>query len=120
MAAITLVLGASPDPSRYSHRAVLHLRAYGHEVIALGKREGTIGDVPIEKRIPPNSTVDTVTLYLSAAHQEVLRESINALHPRRVIFNPGAENPDFARQLKDAGIEALDACTLVMLSVGAY
>ncbi|MBK8500288.1 MAG: CoA-binding protein [Flavobacteriales bacterium] len=116
----TLVLGASPNPSRYSHLAVLRLRAAGHGVIAIGRREGQIADIAIRTTLPDDIHVDTVTLYLSPANQRMWVDAVMALRPRRVIFNPGAEDPDFAEQLRSIGIEALDACTLVMLSTGAY
>ena len=37
------------------------------------------------------------------------------LKPRRVIFNPGSENYALVTKLKEAGIEVVQACTLVML-----
>ncbi len=116
----TLVLGASPNPSRYAHMAVLRLRANGHDVIAVGKRSGIIGDVHIHFAIPGDAHVDTVTVYLSPANLLSWREGILALKPRRVIFNPGAEDPSFARQLEETGIQVVDDCTLVMLATGGY
>lgn len=116
----TLVLGASPDPTRYAHLAVRRLVAAGHEVLAIGKHIGMIGDTVITPSIPAGVPVDTITLYLSPANQRVWHEEIIGLRPRRVIFNPGAEDPVFAEQLEAAGIEAMEACTLVLLSTGAY
>lgn len=116
----TLVLGASPNPTRYSHLAVLRLIAAGQGVIAIGRREGRIADVDIRTALPQEVRVDTVTLYLSPANQRMWYEAIMAMRPRRVIFNPGTENPAFAEQLRANGVDAFDACTLVMLSTGAY
>ncbi len=116
----TLVLGASLKEDRYSNRAVRHLSAYGHPVIAVGLREGMIGDVPIVTRIPENASIGTVTLYLNAHNQEVWRARLLALKPARIIFNPGAENPALAKDAQALGIEVLEACTLVMLSTGQY
>lgn len=116
----TLVLGASPNPMRYSHLAVLRLVVAGHGVIAVGRREGRIGDVVIQATLPEGITVDTVTLYLSPANQRMWHDAIMSMRPRRVIFNPGAEDPVFAEQLRAKGVEVLDTCTLVMLSTGAY
>ncbi|HRP81332.1 MAG TPA: CoA-binding protein, partial [Flavobacteriales bacterium] len=64
--------------------------------------------------------VDTVTMYLNAHNQEAWRERILAMKPKRIIFNPGAENPAFERAAQEAGIETLEACTLVMLNTGQY
>ncbi len=120
MSATTIVLGASPDPGRYSHTAVERLRRYGHDVIAVGKRSGDIGDVRILQEAPADVDVDTVTLYLSSANQSMWESTIRAWRPRRVIFNPGAENARFAHELREQGVEVVEGCTLVMLSVGTY
>jgi len=114
------VAGASPNPSRYSHVAVLRLHAAGHPVIAVGIRTGFIGDTPIATDWPLVSGVDTVTLYVGPSNQPAWKDYILSLRPRRVIFNPGAENPEFERLLQDAGIHTEEACTLVLLSTGTY
>jgi len=61
-----------------------------------------------------------VTLYVSAAHQDPVADDLLALAPRRVIFNPGTENPALAARLQAAGITTLEACTLVLLKTGAF
>ncbi len=116
----TLVLGASPKPSRYSFLAVNKLREHHHPVIAIGKKEALIGDVPVLSSSGPLSDLDTVTVYLNTENQKSYYDYILGLHPRRVIFNPGAENPAFEKILQDMGIETLEACTLVLLSTGQY
>lgn len=116
----TLVLGASPKPDRYSNRAVRHLAAYGHPVIAIGVRHGTIDAVPILTAIPTGTQVHTVVLYLSPANQARWRDEVLALRPQRIIFVPGAENPAFEEAAIAQGIEAVQGCTMVMLSVGTY
>jgi len=42
------------------------------------------------------------------------------LSPKRIIFNPGTENQELKKLAEAQGIECLEACTLVMLSVGVY
>lgn len=116
----TLVMGASLKEDRYSNRAVHRLRNHGFPVIAVGQREGIVRDVPIVKDIPEGAAVHTVTMYLNAHNQQPWEERILALHPQRIIFNPGAENPAFAAKAEAQGIETLEACTLVMLSTGQY
>lgn len=116
----TLVLGASPKPDRYSNLAVRRLREKGHEVIAVGRRAGMIADVRILDDIPSDARVDTVTIYLNEGNQRVWEERLLKLAPKRIIFNPGAENPRLAMAVGRHGIEALEACTLVMLSTGQY
>ena len=116
----TMVLGASPNPMRYSYLAVNRLRAHQHPVIAIGKRNGQVGDTNILTDHPHFDDVDTITLYLNARNQEQYYDYILSLHPKRIIFNPGAENPELARLARQQGIETKEACTLVMLSTGQY
>lgn len=120
MEAATLVLGASLKPERYSHMAILNLRRHGQAVIAVGLREGQVADVPVVKDIPADAAVHTVTMYLNAQNQEPWQQRILAMRPKRIIFNPGAENPAFEKAAEATGIEVLEACTLVMLNTGQY
>ncbi|HZE84425.1 MAG TPA: CoA-binding protein [Puia sp.] len=116
----TLVIGASGNPERYSFLAVNRLRSKGHPVVAIGRRETTVADVEIGTDKKEISGVDTVTLYLSPGLQKQYYDYIFSLHPRRIIFNPGAENKELARLAREHGIEPLEACTLVMLNTGQY
>lgn len=117
---VTIVLGASPDPARYAYRAVRSLLRHGHGVVAVGRREGIIDGVPIVKDLPVGLPIDTVTVYLSPANLATWLDRLVELRPRRVIFNPGAEDPRSAAHLRAHGIEVVEACTLVLLSVGGY
>ena len=116
----TLVLGASPNPARYSFAAVEKLTKAGHETIAVGLRKGTIGHTEIQTGQPMINDVDTVTLYVGADNQPPLYDYIFSLRPRRIIFNPGTENAELARLAKERGIDTAYACTLVMLTLGNY
>lgn len=116
----TLVMGASSNPSRYSHLAVKRLTANTHPVIAFGKAAGQIGETIIETTLKEWKDVDTVTLYLNDEHQKQYHSFILSLHPKRIIFNPGAENDELSKIAKANKIEVLEACTLVMLSTGMY
>ena len=117
---ITLVLGASPNPARASHAAVRSLLAKDKKFIAVGNREGEIMGHPITRELPENQAIDTVTLYLNPHRQEGYMDDLLELKPRRIIFNPGTENPEFARRAAKEGIEVDYACTLVMLATGSY
>ena len=116
----TLVLGASENPSRYSNRAILNLRRKGHEVVAIGRRKGQVMDVEIETGQRPVEGIDTVTLYLNPDNQQPYIDYILSLKPKRIIFNPGTENIQLEALAEEAGIEAQEACTLVLLSIGRY
>ena len=116
----TLVLGASDNPGRYSYLAINRLRGKGHPVVAIGQRRVRTGDVEIETEKKAFEGVDTVTMYLNPVRQKEYYEYILSLHPRRIIFNPGAENPELAGLAQANGIQSLEACTLVLLSTGQY
>lgn len=116
----TIVLGASENPNRYSFQAVNRLRTYGHEVVAIGKKSGAIGETPIITEHPPEAGVDTVTLYLNPQLQQAYYDYIFSLKPKRLIFNPGAENDELYELAKKNGIQPLEACTLVLLGTGQY
>lgn len=117
---VTLVLGASEKTERYSNKAIRDLRKHGHAVKAIGLRKGQVLDVSIEKEHVTNMQVDTVTLYLNPANQRPHYEYLLELKPRRIIFNPGTENPELEKLAQGAGLETIEACTLVMLSTGQY
>ena len=118
---LTLVLGASADPEKYSNKAVARLHATGEKVLPLGIKSGSISGIEILTGMPEIKGVDTVSLYVSPKHQSPYYQYIlNVLKPRRIIFNPGTENPEFEKMADASGIEALQACTLTMLSVGNY
>ncbi len=116
----TLVLGASPNPSRYSYQCVVSLTDHHIPVVAVGLREGMAGRVPIQRGLPLESGIHTVTMYLGAQNQTGYRQYIQSLKPQRVIFNPGSENPEFAEDLRKSGISVVHACTLMMLDYGDF
>ena len=113
-------MGASENRNRYSNLATNNLLGRGHEVVAIGKQNGKINTVTIETSKVPFENVDTVTLYLNPANQKQYYDYILSLNPKRVIFNPGAENEEFEKLLEQKGIKAQEACTLVLLSTGQF
>ena len=117
----TLVIGASSKPGRVSREAVLKLREAGHEVFAIGAQEEKIGDVSIQTGHPfIMDDLHTVSLYLNPTRQTDYYEYLLSLKPKRIIFNPGTENPVLERLAHENNIETEQACTLVLLSLGAY
>jgi len=115
-----LVLGASPNPVRFSHKAVKSLLRHDQEVVAVGFREGLIVEEEILTGHPPIEDVHTVSIYIGSSRQTDYYDYIFSLKPERVIFNPGTVNPEFMGRLKQAGIEPVSECMLVMLNDGEY
>jgi len=116
----TLVYGASTKPVRYSYKAVKMLQEYDHEVVAIGGRAAQLDDLAILVGHPELNDVHTITMYMGADRQEEHEEYILSLSPQRIIFNPGAENDSLYLKAKKQGIEAINACTLVMLRTGQF
>ena len=116
----TIVLGASVNPERYSYLAIHRLRSHHHPVVAIGKKNGQVSDIQIQKEKVPQEDIDTVTLYLNAKNQEQYIDYILSLRPKRIIFNPGAENDKLVELARKNNIEPVIACTLVLLSTGQY
>ena len=116
----TLVLGASLKASRYSNIAIKKLRRYNHDVKAFGLRKGLVSDVTIDTDLLPYEDIDTVTLTFHPNRQEAYYDYIIGLKPKRVLFNPGTENPEFYKLLDKNNIGYEVACTLVLLGTGQY
>jgi len=116
----TLVIGASLKENRYSNIAIHRLTSHKIETVAIGLRKGEVKGVKIETEQIAFKNIHTVTLYLNPSRQEPYYDYIIKLQPKRVIFNPGTENPEFYNRLKKAGIEVEVACTLVLLSTNQY
>ncbi|MBI5856176.1 MAG: CoA-binding protein [Sphingobacteriales bacterium] len=116
----TLVLGASGNPSRYSYLAVQRLRSHGHPVVAIGRAHTFVADVPVETEKKEFDEIDTITLYINPQHQKEYYDYILSLKPKRIIFNPGAENEELEELAHKQNIQTLDACTLVLLSTNQY
>ena len=116
----TLILGATPDTSRYANFAANKLVGYGHTIVNVGIKTGEVAGVPIEKPETIHDDIDTITLYVGPQNQPPLYDYILNTHPKRIIFNPGTENTELRRKANEKGIETEYACTLVMLSVGEY
>ena len=116
----TLVLGATTKPERYAFKAVSMLVDKGHSVLALGQNAGEVSGIKIQTKAIPLKNIDTVTLYLNPARQRDYYNYIVEAQPKRVIFNPGTENPEFYQLLKLNGIKVEVACTLVLLTTNQY
>lgn len=116
-----LIVGASDKPERYAHKAMLSLLDHGHEVVLVHPILRQIGTHPVRNDLKEVlAPVDTVTLYVGPSISSSLGEKLIALAPRRVIFNPGTENPELESELKAAGVPTEHACTLVLLATGVF
>jgi predicted CoA-binding protein len=118
----TVILGATPNSSRYAYLAAQNLRANKHEFVPVGIKKGEV----LGQRIlnindkPQIEDVDTITMYVGAPRQQGWYDYLLGLKPKRIIFNPGSENPELAQLAEEKGVEVVEACTLVMLRTNQY
>ena len=115
-----VIIGASTKPHRYSHKAALALKKQGHTVFLVGKNPGHIDDEEILTGKPEFRKINTITLYIRPELQEEMYDYIIDIKPKRIIFNPGTENPELAKMAKERGVETENACTLVLLSTDSF
>ncbi len=121
---VVAVLGASNDSSRYAYKAMKMLEEYGHTPVPVHPREENVLGKKVYKTIgelaDSGQKVDTVTMYVGHAISDKYVQDFLKLKPKRVIFNPGAENYNLAKTLEENGIEVENACTLVMLRTDQF
>jgi len=119
---LTLIVGATDNPERYAYRAAELLQAKAIPFVPIGIKKGVVfGEEILDLRLKPAlGEIHTITLYLGPSNQSEWMEYLIGLGPKRIIFNPGTENPLFFQKAEEAGIEALEACTLVMLTTGQF
>ncbi len=116
----TIILGATPDSSRYAYKAAHMLVRHGHDIVPVGLKKGEVAGKPIRNDFPLEDNIDTVTLYVGAQNLPPLFDYIMKVKPKRIIFNPGTENQDLIELAVENGIEPVLGCTLVMLASGEY
>lgn len=116
----TLILGASTNTARYSYLVANKLVRKGYPIVNVGRKQGEVAGVPIESADKIHTDIDTITLYVGPKNQAPYYDYILKTKPKRVIFNPGAENEELSEMLRKVGIEPVEACTLVMLNTGQY
>lgn len=110
------VLGASTNEERYSFKAVRMLKEHGFLPIPVHPAGHVVDQLQAVKSLDDiKEKVDTLSMYVGEKISSQQLDKILRLKPRRVIFNPGAENKELADKLQKNGIEVVEACTLVML-----
>jgi predicted CoA-binding protein len=118
----TVILGASNNPGRFSYKAADLLAKFRYDFVPVGIKKGESGGkqiLPIKER-PHIEEVDTITLYMNPFNQREYYNYIISLKPRRIIFNPGTENPELMELARQSAIETIEDCTLIMISSGVF
>ncbi|QCK14865.1 CoA-binding protein [Mangrovivirga cuniculi] len=118
----TVIIGATPNPARFAFKAADMFNDYEVPFVPVGIKQGEVFGESIRdiRQKPEVDDVHTVTMYIGPRHQDEWIDYIISLKPERIIFNPGTENYEFYKKAESAGIEPVEACTLVMLSTGQF
>jgi predicted CoA-binding protein len=116
----TLIIGATTKTERAAYKAIEMLVAKGHSVLALGQNTGEVAGIKINTKAIPVKNIDTISLYINPTRQKDYYNYIVEAKPKRVLFNPGTENPEFYQLLELNNIKFEAACTLVLLTLNKY
>ena len=115
------VVGASPKEDRYSYKVMKLLDKMGHNPIPVAPvRKEILGRKVFPTLMAIPNKIDTITLYVSPVRQISVLDEALSIKPKRIIFNPGTENPLEYNRLRKAGIEVIVACTLSMLCTDQF
>ena len=115
------LLGATNKKGRYAYMAMGKLIEHNHVVYPIHPKLESVLDTKVYSNISEiDAKIDTLTLYVGKAKSDTMINEIISLKPKRIIFNPGAENDVLRDEAEKAGIEALYACTLVMLATKQF
>lgn len=115
------ILGASPNPDRYSNQALQLLGRYDYRPIPVNPAFPEIEGLTCFPNLAAiGEPLHSITIYLNPTRSSPLIDEIVAANPQRIIMNPGAENEALAEAASSAGIEVVEACTLVMLKTGLF
>jgi len=115
------VLGASPKPARFSHKAIVALKEAGHRILPVNPGQSEIDGLtcyPDLSACPDK--IDTITVYVNPSILVRRVDDMIRVQPRRVILNPGTESDEVIERLESAGVDVKRDCTLVMLSAGTF
>ena len=116
-----LIIGASEKPERYAYIAMKELSDKGHEVLLFNPaREEIEGRKVYHSLAEVPGPIDTLSLYVGPQRLIPMIDEIIALQPRRIISNPGTETTELRNRATEAGIDYLEACTIMMSKTGQF
>lgn len=115
------ILGASDKPERYAHKALTKLKKHNHQVFLVSRNLTEIEGQKVYAQLTEiPEKIDTLSMYVNPKISSELTQDILTLNPKRVIFNPGTENPALEKTLTEKGIKCIENCTLIMLNSNQF
>ena len=79
----TAIIGASPNRSRYSNMAAEMLTEYGHEIVPVSIKRGSVAGAEILdiRNKPELEDIDTITMYVGPQNQTDITDYLLSLEP---------------------------------------
>lgn len=113
-----VLLGASFNPSCPGYMAGKFLHNKGFQLHAVAQKKGQLDGLDIHDASNPPDHADTISVFLNQGRQKNYYDYILNLHPKRIIFNPGTENPELIELATQRNIQIIKGCTIAMLMNG--
>jgi hypothetical protein len=110
------VLGASPDRSKFGNKCVRAFRDEGYKVFPINLGGSEVEGLETYRRLAEvPKALDCISVYLPPPVSLELIPEIAAAGAEKVWFNPGAANARVFEAARQAGVRALDACSIVAI-----
>jgi predicted CoA-binding protein len=112
-----MVIGASRDPAKFGHKAVVAYRAAGHEVFAVNPNADLVAGQPTYADVcSVPGPIDMASVYLPPGDdQGVLNDLAARGDIGELWLNPGADSPDRVARAKSLKLNVVVACSLAAL-----
>lgn len=110
------IIGASPDKSRYSNKAVRAFLEHGDEVIPVNPNYDEVEGLRCYKSVLDISgKLDYASMYVRPDIGLDIADDIIKKKIPNVYLNPGAESSELEKKFRAAGVKAMNACSIVSI-----
>ena len=113
------IVGASAKPHRVSHQCTAAYLEAGWTVWPVhpsGRPVHGLETLPDVRSLPGRP--DIISMYLNPRSALALLDDLVAAAPEWLWLNPGADGPPMAPAARERGLQVVEACNLVALSMG--
>ena len=113
------ILGASAERNKFSNKSVRAHVQQGYTVYPVNPKGGEIEGLPVYKslaEIPPGN-LDRISVYLPPAVGMKVLPEIIARGTDELWLNPGADSDELIAVAQAAGLNVIQACSIVDLGV---
>lgn len=112
-----MVIGASHDPAKFGHKAVVAYQRQGHEVLPVNPSAESVAGIPCYPDVTsPPGPIDRATLYLPP---EIGIDILQPLADRgdvgELYVNPGAESPALLERAKALKLRTARVCSITAI-----